>query len=111
MGANLPRYYSAASEAHKSFPSADATEAVVLFGTMAVARGGGTAWLWLLFALIPCFGRVYFHAHYLLDVTAGFCIGTCAVVSVIAYLQIVGRNAAIWDCLPAVGAFLLIKCL
>merc|ERR1712085_186973 len=41
---NLTRFYTAPTEAIRSFPSADGAEAAVLFATVAVARGGGSAW-------------------------------------------------------------------
>jgi len=106
---HLTRYYVAPTEAYKSFPSADSAEAAVFFGTVAVSRGGGSAWWWLAFATIPCFGRVYFHAHYVLDVVAGFSLGVGAVGGIAACLNLAGRPAILWDLIPATAAFALIK--
>lgn len=106
---NFVRFYVAPTEAYKSFPSADAAEAAVFFGAVAVARGGGSAFLWLLGMLVPCFGRIYFHAHYFLDVVAGSCIGLVSIYFVSAFLHIAGRQASIWDMFPAVIGFAIIK--
>ena len=52
---------------------------------------------------------LYFHAHYIIDVVVGACIGTCAVGSVAGCLSIIGREAKIYDLLPAVGVYVVIK--
>jgi len=106
---NLTRYYIMPSEALKSFPSADAAEAAVLFASVAVARGRGTAWWWLLGAALPCFGRIYFLAHYALDVLAGFLIGLVTVLAVHAFFDVLQRSASPWDLPPALGAYAVLK--
>lgn len=106
---DLSRYYVAKREAEKSFPSADAAEAAVFFTTVAFAQGGGGAWWWLLGAVVPCFGRIYFHAHYLLDVLCGFMIGLSATLTVHSCLGVLGRAASAWDLLFAVVAYGVLK--
>ena len=60
------------STAHASFPSGDAAGAAVFAASAFLLSGKA---LWLLIAPLASFGRMYFHAHHLLDVSVGVLIG------------------------------------
>lgn len=73
-----------------SFPSGDVSGAAALAASAATASAAAApmALLWVLIPLSSAFGRVFFHAHHVIDVTCGALLGlavplaTRAVVSV-----------------------------
>ena len=62
---------------HNSFPSGHATQAFAVFMTMALyTRRNMSAVIFLLFAVLSAFSRVYLSQHWLADIVAGSLIGT-----------------------------------
>ena len=67
--APLSSFISTGKYMDESFPSGDAAEAVVFAATL--LRAGWTFHLPLFLVFLSATGRVYFHAHHVLDVTFG----------------------------------------
>jgi len=83
-----------------SFPSGDAAMAFALAGVMSWYSRRGYKILWILYAIIISYGRVYLGVHFPLDVVTGALIGMfCAVLATRAvrkrmlFLQAQGGDA------------------
>jgi membrane-associated phospholipid phosphatase len=69
---HIHKFVDTPKEARESFPSGDAVGAGVFYGVLAYHTQN---FLWMIPVLFTLFGRVYFWAHHLGDVSAGCGIG------------------------------------
>ena len=79
---DLSTHLSSGMSSVESFPSGDAAGAAAFSSSMVIITG---SWWWVLFALFGAFGRVYFHAHHVVDVVvgSGLAVGMAVVLSVV----------------------------
>ncbi|KAF4712790.1 hypothetical protein FOZ63_005606 [Perkinsus olseni] len=76
-------------ESDESFPSGDACESTMFAVSVIALRGldSPAGMLALLLAALSCFGRVYFHAHNVLDVVGGSLIAVVMTLSLLQYTK------------------------
>lgn len=89
-------------EARESFPSGDAVGAGVFYGVIAFFTQN---LLWLLPVFITLFGRVYFWAHHIGDVSVGGALGVA--VAALLHLLCGGVELTIWHFAVSLPPFLV----
>jgi len=90
-------------EARESFPSGDAVGAGVFYGVLACSTDSS---LWLIPVVITLFGRVYFWAHHIGDVSVGCIIGLS--VSYVLHAIVGDMVLTLWHFLGVLAAFMLV---
>ena len=78
------------STRHEAFPSGDVASAAAFSATLVLLGGGPGMWA---FTVLSALGRIYFHAHHLLDVMVGCLVGAITVFAADKVLPIVHWTA------------------
>jgi len=71
-----------------SFPSGHAMNNLVLYGSLAIITRNKLVWIWtILWVLLIGASRIYLGSHYVVDVIAGYVLGSVILLLVRKYLS------------------------